>query len=132
MKKLIFGMTWLWNACAGAGEPVFAGDPPPRAVTAREIGKIDKELRGKTPPVPEQRDDGKDRLSGKIDQAYIGNSEMTADYYTSPDGVGYIRMKKNGRMQCYISANVNYAPGILHDPSAAKTVNCPPASGWHK
>lgn len=126
-------MTCLWSASAGASEPVFAGDPPPRAVTPREIGNIDRELRGNTPPVPEQREDGRDRLRAKMDQAYSGNSEMTADYYTSPDGVGYIRIKKNGRMQCYISANVNYVPGILHDPSAAKTVNCPPAgSGWHK
>jgi hypothetical protein len=115
--------------------------PAPPAISAgellerarRDVGKIDRELRGGTPPVAAVRPD---TAQARFERAMAGawkdrSQTMVVDRYMSADGVVVERVSRGGDARCHMSGTVNFVPGILHDGSRPQTVSCPPAgSGW--
>jgi hypothetical protein len=120
------------RAVAPASAPVTpAGDTVERAL--HEAGRIDRALRGSTPPVPAVRPDSPyARFEAALASAFIDRSlTLTRDRYSAPDGVVIERLTQGGKAVCYMSGAVNFVPGILKDSSRPNKVNCPPAdSGW--
>jgi hypothetical protein len=99
----------------------------------RDIGKIDRDLRGRAPIVPlEKPDSAQARFERGMAAAFIDRSlTMTMDRYTSPDGVVITRITQGGGTACYMSGTVNFVPGVLKNSERPNSVNCPPASaGW--
>ncbi|MES2148399.1 MAG: hypothetical protein V4508_01280 [Pseudomonadota bacterium] len=116
--------------------PSEARAAPSDTLTARarnSAGAIDRELRTGTPAVPALRPDSpQQRFERLMATAYIDRSlTLTSDHYTAADGVTITRLTQGGQSRCYMSGNVNFTPGILHDSARPQTVNCPPAdSHW--
>jgi hypothetical protein len=114
-----------------------AAEPSAGAILAqarRDIGAIDKALRGKEPPVPLLRPDTPiARFETAMAGAYKDRS-MTAvmDRYVAADGVTITRLTQRGKVRCFMSGTVNASNGILSDTSRPRAdVNCPPAhAGW--
>ena len=129
------------DAAAVTLVPITEVAPTPPAISAgellerarRDVGKVDRELRGDTPPVPLVRPD---TAQARFERAMAGawkdrSQTMVVDRYMSADGVVIERVSRGGDAKCYMSGTVNFVPGILHDSSRAQTVSCPPAgSGW--
>lgn len=112
-------------------QPASAGDILERA--KRDVGKIDRALRGGVSAVPAVRPDTPQaRFEAMMESAFIDRSKtMRVDHYESADGVIIERITRGGSSKCYMSGTVNFVPGILHDSSKPQSVSCPPAgSGW--
>ena len=105
-----------------------------RAQARRDIGAIDKALRGNAPLVPPQRPASmQSTLEEGFAAANVGASTAVVDFYTAPDGVLITRILRNGHYVCRMSGTVNFVPGIVKNAEKSKGINCPPAdSGWHK
>ena len=73
-----------------------------------------------------------ERFDKAASGAFIDRSKTrVVDQYRSADGVVIERITYGGKRYCITGSTVNYIPGILHDPSRAREVTCPPAnSGW--
>ena len=101
----------------------------------RDVGKIDRELRGGATPVPLV---GPDTPQARFEKALAGawidrSNTMVVDHYKSADGVIIERITRGGGSKCYMSGVVNFVPGILHDSSKPQGVSCPPpGSGWSR
>lgn len=123
-----------------AVEAAFPAPPPASAdeilVRARrDLGRIDRQLRGAAPLPPLLRPDTPQaRFEAALAGAWIDRStSMTIDHYRSPDGVIIERINRGGGSACYMSGVVNFVPGILHDSSRPRAVSCPPpGSGWSR
>lgn len=102
------------------------------ALAKRDIGAIDRALRGKTPPVPLERPDTPwSRFERALESAHIGSNTSVMDRYVSADGVVITRLTQGNRVRCFMSGTVNATNGILSDTSRPKPVNCPAANaGW--
>ena len=99
----------------------------------RDIGKIDREIRGSAPPVPLNRPlTRQEKLERALAGAYRGGSNgFTLDRYTAPDGVIVTRKITSRGVSCYMSGTVNFVPGVLKNSERAQEVNCPPEdAGW--
>jgi hypothetical protein len=67
----------------------------------RDIGKIDRELRGAKLVTPLQADTAWSRLGREIDAAHIDRSRTESlESYTSPDGETYYRMRMGNKVVC--------------------------------
>jgi hypothetical protein len=91
----------------------------------RDVGKIDRELRGGKSGVPAQRPDTPiARFEALMASAFIDRSTaMSIHTYRSADGVAYTRLTRRGAAVCYMGGG----------GTRAVEVNCPPAdSGWLK
>jgi hypothetical protein len=116
-------------------QPAAASDMLAQA--RRDIGKIDRELRGTAPPLPLLRPDtaqARFERAGAGAGAWIDRSRtMVVDHYQSADGVIIERITRGGGSKCYMSGTVNFVPGILRDSSKPQGVSCPsPRSGWSR
>ncbi|MES2128530.1 MAG: hypothetical protein V4463_14780 [Pseudomonadota bacterium] len=103
------------------------------AQARRDVGAIDRALRGKAPPVPLVRPETKwTRFESALESAYIDTGHTTVmDRYVAADGVAIIRLTQGSKVACYMSGTVNASNGILGDSARPKQVNCPPANaGW--
>lgn len=95
-------------ASAAASAPAPERLAAPAASTAailegarRDIGRIDRELRGAAPGVPLQADTASGRLGRAIDAAHIDSSRtQSLESYTSPDGETYYRIRMGDKVVC--------------------------------
>jgi hypothetical protein len=98
----------------------------------KDLQKIDRELRGRTPGVPEKRPiTAVERLSQRIDDAYVGSNPNDSRFsYESPEGVTYYAQTHNGRTTCAMSAPVTSPSG---KSNGAIPISCPELrSEWKK
>ena len=100
------------------------------AQARRDIGKIERSLRGKLPPIPDDEDLLRARLGQAIANAARGGAGIYLASYTAPDGVVITRKTVGNGSACFMSGTVNYMPGILHDASRAQPVKCPKGVTW--
>ncbi len=100
------------------------------AQAKRDIGKIDRSLRGKLPPIPDDEDLLRAKLGTALGNAAHGGAGIFLANYTSPDGVVITRQTVGNSSVCRMSGTVNYVPGILHDASRSQFVNCPKGVKW--
>lgn len=100
--------------------------------------EADRAERAAAPPEPKKEpaisgdESAVDRFDKAANGAFIDRSnKRVVDQYRSADGVVIERITYGGKSYCITSSTVNYIPGILHDPSRAREVTCPPANaGW--
>lgn len=117
---------------ADTGVPDLPDAAAIRAQARRDLGAIDKEVRGGAPLFSKRPESLQSKLEQGFAAANVGSSVAITDYYTAPDGVVYTRILRNGRFVCRISATVNFVPGILRDSEKSQGVTCPASdSGWH-
>jgi hypothetical protein len=98
----------------------------------KDLQRIDRELRARTPGVPEKRPiTAVERLSQRIDDAYVGSNPNDSRFsYESPEGVTYYAQTHNGRTTCAMSAPVTSPSG---KSNGAIPISCPELrSEWKK
>ncbi|MNM14198.1 hypothetical protein D3C81_244030 [compost metagenome] len=97
----------------------------------RNIAKIDKEVRGKTPAVPTEKPETRfSRLAQGFEQAYVGsNSNDTRSYYESPEGIFYFMETVRGQKKCSMSGASGSPSGLSR---GAAPIKCPISESWKK
>lgn len=102
------------------------------AQARRDIGKIERSLRGNLPPIPDDEDLLRAKLGNAISRAAHGGAGTYLANYTSPDGVVITRITIGNASACVMSGTVNYVPGVLHDANKPQLVNCPKDAKWKR
>ena len=127
-------------------QPVTVADPAPAGPSAadilarakRDVGPIERELRGGKSGVPLLADTPWARFRRGLEGAYVDRSHTaTMDSYTSADGTVIYRMRVGGKVICRATGDVG-PPGVERSAGAvlagagsaggggmAGTVNCP-------
>lgn len=108
--------------------------PPAQTILEQakhNIAKIDKEVRGKIPPVPAEQPESRfSRLAQGFEQAYVGsNSNDTRSYYESPEGIFYFMETVRGQKKCSMSGASGSPSGLSRGPVPIK---CPTSENWKK
>lgn len=112
-------------------EHVVPAGPTILEQAKRDIAKIDKEMRGKAPPVPlDKPKTGFLKLAQDIEQAYVGaNSNDSRMYYESPEGVFYFKETIKGQTICQMTGAPTAPSG---KDGGAMRIQCPASGDWKK
>jgi hypothetical protein len=99
----------------------------------RDMPRIERELRGNVPTrLTLSPDSFRYKLEHGFEAAYTGGDRRAVtEFYTSPDGVIYMRITKSGKVSCSMTGGqvtLRHAMGI--DVDKETTVNCPSTSDW--
>ena len=108
--------------------------PPAQTILEQakyNIAKIDKEVRGKIPPIPAEKPESRfSRLAQGFEQAYVGsNSNDTRSYYESPEGIFYFMETVRGQKKCSMSGASGSPSGLSR---GAVPIKCPTSENWKK
>ena len=99
----------------------------------RDMPRIERDLRGN---VATKLTLSPESFRYKLEQGFAaaysgGDRRAVTEFRTSPDGVIYMRITKNGKVSCSMTGGpvtLRGATGI--DVDKATPVNCPPTSDW--
>jgi hypothetical protein len=103
------------------------------AQAKRDMPRIERELRGNVPTrLTLSPDSFRYKLEHGFEAAYTGGDRRAVtEFYTSPDGLIYMRITKSGKVSCSMTGGpvtLRHAMGI--DVDKETPVNCPSTSDW--
>lgn len=99
----------------------------------RDMPRIERDLRGNVPTkLTLSPDSFRYKLEHGFEAAYTGGDRRAVtEFYTSPDGVMYMRITKGGEVRCTMTGGpmtLRHAMGI--DVDKETKVNCPQTADW--
>ena len=103
------------------------------AQAKRDMPRIERALRGNVPTTLTLSPDSfRYKLEHGFEAAYTGGDRRAVtEFYTSPDGMIYMRITKSGKVSCSMTGGpvtLRHAMGI--DVDKETPVNCPSTSDW--